>query len=76
MRRVSFAAGMKGRSGEREAGSGTRRTVSDGGYEAVDRDGPAERHLGPMDCWRMKLLHGIVRKRERGVRVCALPGAP
>jgi len=28
-------------------GGETRRTVGDGGYEAVDRDGSVEHHLGP-----------------------------
>ena len=36
MRRVSIAAGMEG----------TRRTVGDGRYEAVDGNGPIEYHLG------------------------------
>ncbi len=57
----------------------TRRTIGDGGYEAVDGDGRIEHHLRPNGLLAHNLLHGVVRKRERrrdGARVCAPPREP
>ena len=60
MQRVCFAAGMEGGA---EAGHDALSAIA--GTSRLTGTGRLNTILDLMACWRMKFLHGLVRKRER-----------